>query len=57
MPRRRAQAALTETITVSDPLPVYDIEDPTVEDYQKLNDKLDDVMTKIKGRKESKRKK
>ena len=58
MARRRLNtAAASETITVTEPLPIEDLEDTTVEDYKKLNDKLDTVISKIKGRKESKRKK
>ncbi len=58
MPRRRNTAvALSESITVTEPVPMEDLDDDTVEDYKRLNDKLDTVMTKIKGRKESKRKK
>lgn len=58
MPRRRIAAiAVSEPITVSEPLPIEDLEDTTVEEYKKLNDKLDTCITKIKTRKESKRKK
>ncbi len=60
MPRRRntsAAASVSETITVTEPLPIEDLEDSTIEEYKVLNDKIDGVMTKIKGRKESKRKK
>lgn len=58
MPRRLRQtsAAVSEAIVISEPLPIEDLEEATVEDYKKLNDKCDKVMSKIKGRKEKKRK-
>lgn len=61
MPRRRnntaaaASVSVIETITVTDPLPIEDLEEATVEDYKKLNDKLDGVISKIKGRKGKKK--
>ncbi len=61
MPRRRhtssAAATVSEPITVTEPLPIEDLEDATVEEYKALNEKIDSVITKIKGRKEGKRKK
>lgn len=54
MPRRRLNAA--EQIIITDPVPVEDLDDSTVEEYKRLNDKLDGCITKIKSRKESKKK-
>jgi len=58
MLRRRnttAAASISETITITEPLPVEDLKETTVEDYKKLNDKLDGVISKIKGRKGKKK--
>jgi len=59
MSRRRniaaAAASISETISVTEPLPIDDLENETIEDYKKLNDKLDDVISKIKGRKGKKK--
>lgn len=56
MPRRQLNTVAAE-IVVTEPLPLEDLEDATVEEYKKLNDKCDQVISKIKGRKERKRKK
>lgn len=58
MPRRlrQASAATSEAIVISEPLPLEDLEETTVEEYKKLNDKCDKVMSKVKGRKDRKRK-
>lgn len=53
---RQASASTSEAIVISEPLPIEDLEEATVEEYKKLNDKCDQVMSKIKGRKEKKRK-
>lgn len=52
-----ATATVIETIIVTEPLPVEELEDTTVEDYKALNEKMDGIITKIKVRKASKRKK
>jgi len=49
--------ALNEIIIVTELLPIEDLEDATVEEYKILNNKLDSIMSKIKVRKESKKKK
>jgi hypothetical protein len=55
--RQLGSSALASEIVITDPLPIEDLEDTTVEDYKKLNEKVDRVISKIKGRKEQKRKK
>ena len=55
--RQLGLALASEAIVVSEPLPIEDLEDATVEDYKKLNEKMDKVMSKIKGRKEAKQRK
>lgn len=56
--KRQLGLALTsEAVVITDPLPIEDLEDATVEDYKKLNEKMDKVMSKIKGRKEAKQRK
>lgn len=58
MPRKRANLTATaEALTVSEPLPIEDLEESTVEEYKKLNDKLDTIITKISDRKTRKKKK
>lgn len=58
MARRRTSAAIaSEAITVVDPVPMEELEESTVEDYNKLNEKLDSIKTKISSRKEGKGKK
>ena len=54
MARRRTSAAIAsdEIITV-EPVPMEDLEESTVEDYKKLNEKLDNIKSKINGRKET----
>lgn len=54
--KRKLTAASAEII-VTEPLPLDDLEDNTVEEYKKLNENLGKVMSKIKNRKEHKRKK
>lgn len=56
MTRRRNKAiavAATETVIVIESIPM-EVKDDTAEDYQKLSDKLDDVMSKIRNRKQKK---
>lgn len=57
MTRQQLSAALNEIIISSEPLSIEDLEESTVEDYKKLNEKCDKVMSKIKGRKDKKSKK
>ncbi len=53
--KRQSSAALaSEAIVVTDPLPIEDLQDTTVEDYRKLNEKVDKVRSRIKERKEQK---
>jgi hypothetical protein len=55
MPRRRSSVAVaSEAIVITEPLPLEDLQETTVEDYKKLNEKVDKVMSKIKVRKERK---
>ena len=55
MPRRRSSVAVaSEAIVINEPLPLEDLQETTVEDYKKLNEKVDKVMSKIKVRKERK---
>jgi hypothetical protein len=54
MARRRTSAAIaSDDITTVEPVPMEDLEESTVEDYQKLNEKLDNIKSKINGRKET----
>jgi hypothetical protein len=55
--RQLGLALASEAVVITDPLPIEDLEDATVEDYKKLNEKMDKVMSKIKGRKEAKQRK
>jgi len=55
--RQLGLALASEAVVITDPLPIEDLEDATVEDYKKLNEKVDKVMSKIKGRKEAKQRK
>lgn len=55
MPRRRQSLASAEVITISEPVAMEDLEDTTVEDYKKLNEKCDQIMTKKKDRKKDKK--
>ncbi len=58
MPRRRTSAAIaSDNIITVEPVPMEDLEESTMEDYKKLNEKLDSIKSKINGRKESKKKK
>lgn len=57
--RRNNTAAATVTaaelaVTVIESLPM-EVDEETVEEYKKLGDKLDTVMSKIKNRKERKK--
>lgn len=56
MTRRRNKAiavAAIETVAVIKSVPM-EVEENTAEDYQKLSDKLDNIMSKIRIRKEKK---
>lgn len=55
--RQLGTALANEAIVVTEPLPIEDLEDATVEEYRKLNEKADKVMSRIKGRKEAKQRK
>lgn len=57
MSRKRIVAVANEAIVYTDPLPIEDLEDATVEEYKELNKKCDNVIVKIKNRKERKAKK
>lgn len=51
--KRQSSASLvSETIVATDTFPIEDLLDTTVEDYKKLNEKVDKVRTRIKERKE-----
>jgi hypothetical protein len=52
---RSASTAVSEAVVLTEPIPLEDLEETTVEEYKKLNDKCDQVMSKIKGRKSRKR--
>jgi hypothetical protein len=54
---RKRILAVSEAIVYTEPLPIEDLEETTVEDYKALNDKCDKVIVKIKNRKERKSKK
>ena len=55
MPRRRHSIASTaEVITITEPVAMEELEDKTVEDYRKLNEKCDQIMSKKKDRKKKK---
>jgi hypothetical protein len=53
---RKRILATSEAIVYTDPLPIEDLEETTVEDYKTLNEKCDKVIVKIKSRKERKQK-
>lgn len=54
MARTRTSAAIaSDNITTVDPIPMEDLEESIVEDYEKLNEKLDNIKSKINGRKET----
>jgi hypothetical protein len=57
MPKRKLSAAAAEIIVTEESCSIEDLQDSTVEEYKKLNENLDKVMSKIKNRKEHKRKK
>lgn len=51
--KRQSSASLvSETIVATDTFPIEDLLDTTVEDYKKLNEKVDKVRARIKERKE-----
>jgi hypothetical protein len=52
--KRQSSAALASEVVVTDPLPIEDLQDATVEDYRKLNEKVDKVRSRIKERKAQK---
>ncbi len=53
--KRQSSAALaSEAVVITEPLPIEDLQDSTVEDYRKLNEKVDRVKSRIKERKEQK---
>jgi hypothetical protein len=54
MPRRKFNVA---EVLLAETTPLVETEDKTAEDYQKLNEKCDQLISKIKVRKERKRKK
>lgn len=54
MPRKRYSLASAEVITITEPVPMEDLEDTVVEDYKKLNEKCDKAMSKVKDRKKKK---
>lgn len=53
---RKRILATSEALVYTDPLPIEDLEETTVEDYKTLNEKCDKVIVKIKNRKERKQK-
>lgn len=57
MTRRRNNTAVasTDVVTVVESIPM-ELEDSTVAEYQKLSEKQDTVMSKIKSRKEERKK-
>lgn len=57
MPRKRQSSAASEAIVITESISIETLEDTTVEDYKKLNDKCDKVISRIKVRKERKQKK
>ena len=57
MPKRKLSAAVAEIMITEESCQLEDLEDSTVEEYKKLNEKLDRVKSKINTRKEHKRKK
>jgi len=50
MPRKQLAAAITQLVDI-DPEVKEGIDNSTIEDYKKLNDKCDKVISKIKSRK------
>lgn len=55
MPRKRHSIASSEAITITEPVAMEDLADTTVEDYKKLNEKCDQIMSKKKDRKKEKK--
>lgn len=57
MTRRRSKEIVIaeELIVVTESLPSSEADEATVNDYKKLGDKIDTVITKIKSRKERKK--
>jgi len=56
MPNRRSSVVSSEAtaVLIEELPPIEKIEESTMEDYKKLNEKVDKVMSKIKTRKERK---
>lgn len=54
------QSKLGATVAIMEFLPIEDVDKDTIQDYEKLNDRCDQVITKIqdrkKGKKETKKK-
>lgn len=55
MPRRILNTA-SESLVLTEPVVIEELDKSTVEDYNKLNDKCDQVISKIKDRKKQKSK-
>ena len=54
MARRRNNVIAEDVIVVTESLPSSEGDESTLSDYKKLGDKIDNVITKIKSRKERK---
>lgn len=56
MPRRQLSTT-SEAVTLTESIAIEEVEEATVEDYKKLNEKCDKIISKIKDRKKRKPKK
>jgi hypothetical protein len=55
MGRKRNLAINLDQVSFVEPIVIDKLEEKTIEDYKSLNEKCDDVIVKIKRRKEKKK--